>query len=82
MTSMDKDGTRSGYDLEFLSRLTNMVHIPVIASGGAGTPNHFLEAFLNANVDACLAAGLFHYNILNIGELKKYLKQNDINVRL
>ena len=82
MTSMDKDGTRSGYDLEFLSRLTNMVHIPVIASGGAGTPNHFLEAFLKANVDACLAAGLFHYNILNIGELKKYLKGNDVNVRL
>lgn len=82
LTSMDKDGTKSGYDLEFLSKLTKMVSIPVIASGGAGTKEHFLEAFKNADVDACLAASLFHYKELEISDLKKYLKENGVEIRL
>lgn len=82
LTSMDKDGTKSGYDLEFLSKLTKMVSIPVIASGGAGTKEHFLEAFNNAEVDACLAASLFHYRELEISKLKMYLHENRIQVRV
>ncbi|MBI9072322.1 MAG: imidazole glycerol phosphate synthase subunit HisF [Melioribacteraceae bacterium] len=82
LTSMDKDGTKSGFDLEFLSKLTDMVSIPVIASGGAGTMDDFYDAFHNANVDACLAASLFHYNELTINELKEYLNNKGINVRL
>lgn len=82
LTSMDKDGTKSGYDLEFLSKLTKMVSIPVIASGGAGTKEHFLEAFNNAEVDACLAASLFHYQELEISKLKMYLHENRILVRV
>ncbi len=82
LTSMDKDGTKSGYDLDFLKKLTELVSIPVIASGGAGMKEHFSDAFLKANVDACLAASLFHYNELAINELKKYLQSNEIEVRL
>lgn len=82
LTSMDKDGTKSGYDLEFLSELTKMISIPVIASGGAGTKEHFLNAFKNAEVDACLAASLFHYQELEIQELKKYLKENEVAIRI
>ena len=70
LTSMDKDGTKEGYDIKFLSELTSLVTIPVIASGGAGSKEHFLEAFEDANVDACLAASLFHFNILPIKDLK------------
>lgn len=81
LTSMDRDGTRNGYDLEFLKKVTASVSVPVIASGGAGSKEHFLSAFNEANVDACLAAGLFHYNELNISELKKYLKENNVRVR-
>lgn len=82
LTSMDKDGTKDGYDIEFLSKLTASVSIPVIASGGAGKKEDFLEAFKNANVDACLAASLFHFDILKIKDLKAYLKQNGITVRI
>jgi cyclase len=82
LTSMNKDGTKSGYDIELLKILSNELTIPVIASGGAGTKKHFLEAFEKANVDACLAASLFHYKELEIFELKKYLQTNNINVRL
>ena len=82
LTSMNKDGTKSGYDIELLKILSNELTIPVIASGGAGTKEHFLEAFEKANVDACLAASLFHYKELEIFELKKYLQTNNINVRL
>jgi len=82
LTSMDKDGTKSGYDIEFLSKLTKMVSVPVIASGGAGTKEHFLDAFKNADVDACLAASLFHFKELEISDLKKYLKENGVEVRL
>lgn len=82
LTSMDHDGTRNGYDVKFLKQVVDAVSIPVIASGGAGKVEDFLEAFAKAEVDACLAAGLFHFNILNIGDLKKYLKENNVRVRL
>jgi cyclase len=82
LTSMDRDGTKEGYDIKFLTQLTEKVTVPVIASGGAGNKEHFLEAFRDADVDACLAASLFHFNILPINELKIYLKENNINVRI
>ena len=81
LTSMDKDGTRSGYDLELLKKVNELVSIPLIASGGAGSKEDFLNAFKQADVDACLAAGLFHYNELSIKDLKNYLIQNDIDIR-
>ena len=82
LTSMDRDGTKLGYDIEYLKKLTVLVTVPVIASGGAGKKEDFLHAFKEADVDACLAASLFHFNILPIKELKKYLYENGINVRL
>jgi cyclase len=81
LTSMDKDGTRSGYDLELLKKVNHLVAIPVIASGGAGSKEDFLNAFTQANVDACLAAGLFHYGELSIIDLKNYLIQNKVDIR-
>ncbi len=82
LTSMDRDGTKEGFDNEFLKILTGLVSIPVIASGGAGNKEHFLSAFRESEVDACLAASLFHFKELEIAELKKYLKENGVNVRL
>ncbi len=82
LTSMDRDGTKSGYDGEFLSKLTKIVNVPVIASGGAGKTFHFEEAFHDFEVDACLAASLFHYNELEINELKNYLFNKNIEVRI
>lgn len=82
LTSMDKDGTKSGFDIEFLGWLTENVNVPVIASGGAGTKEHFLDAFKKTNVDACLAASLFHYEELGITELKEYLNKNSVPVRI
>ena len=81
LTSMDKDGTRSGYDLELLKKVNDLVSIPLIASGGAGSKEDFLNAFKQTNVDACLAAGLFHYNELSIKDLKNYLIQNGVDIR-
>ncbi len=82
LTSMDRDGTKDGYDNEFLAQLCKSVSIPVIASGGAGTKEHFLETFRDTNADACLAASLFHFNELGILELKKYLSENNIDMRI
>ncbi|MGB8321118.1 MAG: imidazole glycerol phosphate synthase subunit HisF [Ignavibacteriaceae bacterium] len=82
LTSMDRDGTKEGYDLRFLQQLTQNVTVPVIASGGAGKKEDFLRAFKDADVDACLAASLFHFDILPIKELKKYLKENNVAVRI
>ncbi len=82
LTSMNKDGTKSGYDIDLLKILSEELTIPIIASGGAGTKEHFLQAFDKANVDACLAASLFHYRELKISDLKNYLYKNKINVRL
>ena len=82
LTSMDCDGTKSGYDIELTRSITDVVNIPIIASGGAGKKEHFADAFLKANADAVLAASLFHYKELEIIELKEYLKSKDIPVRM
>lgn len=82
LTSMDCDGTKAGYDLELTKLIADNVSIPVIASGGAGNMEHFYDAFAKANADAVLAASLFHYKELEILELKKYLSDKGISVRL
>ena len=81
MTSMDKDGQKSGYDIELTRTVSESVGIPVIASGGAGKAEHFLDAFTQGKADAVLAASLFHFNELPIPELKEYLAKNKISVR-
>ena len=82
LTSMDKDGTKSGYDLELTSKVSESVGVPVIASGGAGTYEHFYDAFTLGKADAVLAASLFHYNEIPIPKLKEYLREKGISVRL
>ncbi|MDP3013589.1 MAG: HisA/HisF-related TIM barrel protein, partial [Candidatus Subteraquimicrobiales bacterium] len=82
LTSMDRDGTKDGYDIELTKAITSAVNVPVIASGGAGKLKHFAEAILEADADAVLAASLFHYGELTIKEVKEYLKGKNIPVRL
>ncbi|NPA41686.1 MAG: imidazole glycerol phosphate synthase subunit HisF [Aquificae bacterium] len=82
LTSMDKDGTKAGYDVELCRAVAESVNIPVIASGGAGNKEHFYEVFDKGKVDAALAASLFHFRELSIPELKKFLKEKGIVVRL
>lgn len=82
INSIDNDGMRSGFDLDLLKRITNAVDVPVIASGGVGTIDHFLEVFLNTNVDAALAASVFHLKELTIKEVKIYLANHAIPMRL
>ncbi|NLD04456.1 MAG: imidazole glycerol phosphate synthase subunit HisF [Synergistaceae bacterium] len=82
LTSMDRDGTKSGYDLELTSAISSKVNIPVIASGGAGDYSHFYDALTEGKADAVLAASLFHYKEISIPELKKYLSDRGISVRL
>lgn len=81
LTSMDCDGTKAGYDLELTKAVAGCVTIPVIASGGAGTKEHFYEALAEGGADAALAASLFHYKELEIMELKQYLAQKGVPVR-
>lgn len=81
LTSMDADGTKSGYDLELTRKVADAVKIPVIASGGAGNCEHFYDALEKGGADAVLAASLFHYKELTIAELKEYLKQRGVPVR-
>lgn len=81
LTSMDKDGTKEGLDLELTKKISESVSIPVIASGGAGRKEHFLEVFKKTKADAALAAGIFHFGEIAIPELKTYLKKEKINVR-
>lgn len=81
LTSMDKDGQKSGYDIELTRAVSESVGIPVIASGGAGKAEHFLDAFTQGKADAVLAASLFHFNELPIPKLKEYLAENNISVR-
>jgi cyclase len=81
LTSIDRDGTRSGFDLRLTAAVRGAVTLPVIASGGAGTPEHFAEVFLVAGADAALAASLFHFGELDIGALKAELAQRGIPVR-
>jgi cyclase len=80
-TSMDHDGVKTGYANEALAALAGALHIPVIASGGAGTKAHFRDAFLLGKADAALAAGVFHFDEISIAELKQYLIAEGINVR-
>ena len=82
MTSMDCDGTKAGYDIELTRTVAENVSIPVIASGGAGTKEHFYEALTEGKAEAALAASLFHYKELEIGDVKKYLRDKGVSVRL
>ena len=82
LTSMDCDGTKSGYDLELTRTIADHVSVPVIASGGAGTKEHFYKALTDAHADAALAASLFHYKELEINEVKQYLRDRNVPVRL
>ena len=81
-TSMDGDGTQAGYDLEFTKAISDVVDIPVVASGGAGKLEHFYEAVVPGGAQILLAASVFHYRILSIGEVKEYLRVMDIPVSL
>lgn len=82
VTSMDRDGTKDGYDLELTRQIAEAVSVPVIASGGAGTKEHFYDALTAGGADAALAASLFHYKELEINEVKEYLRGRGISVRL
>lgn len=82
LTSMDCDGTKSGYDIALTKAVAEAVSVPVIASGGAGTKDHFFDALTEGKADAALAASLFHYKELEIREVKKYLEQKGVPVRI
>jgi cyclase len=82
LTSMDCDGTKAGYDIELTRMISENVSIPVIASGGAGNKEHFFDALTEGKADAALAASLFHYKELEIVDLKRYLQEKDVPVRL
>ena len=82
LTSMDCDGTKAGYDLELTRTIAENVSIPVIASGGAGTMEHFYDALTEGKADAALAASLFHYKELEIRQVKEYLRERKVPVRL
>ena len=82
LTSMDADGTKKGFDIPFLKAVRKTVRVPVIASGGCGSLEHFAEVFEEDAADAALAASLFHYGELSIGEVKQYLKKKGVPVRL
>lgn len=81
-TSMDHDGVKQGFACEALSTLSHMLEIPIIASGGCGAKEHFLEVFTAGCADAALAASVFHFNEIHIPDLKQYLNSNNVNVRL
>ena len=82
LTSMDRDGTKEGFDLELTKLISESVSIPVIASGGVGNPQHILEAFTKGKADAALAASIFHYIEYPIREVKKFLKDEGVEIRL
>lgn len=82
LTSMDRDGTKDGYDIPLTKAITEAVNIPVIASGGAGKLEHFVQVIKEADADAVLAASLFHYGELTIRQVKEYLREHGIEVRL
>jgi cyclase len=81
-TSMDGDGTQAGYDLEFTKAISSAVDVPVIASGGAGKLEHFYEGVVEGGAQILLAASVFHYRILSIGQVKEYLKEKGLTVKL
>ena len=82
VTSMDRDGTNSGFDLELTRSISDAVNVPVIASGGAGEPRHFIEALTVGGADAALAASVFHYGKYPVPLVKRYLKQYGVEIRL
>jgi len=82
LTSMDADGTQNGYDLEMLAAVREAVNIPIVASGGAGCPEHMAEAIIKGGADAVLAASIFHYGQYSIRETKEHLRRRGIPVRL
>jgi cyclase len=82
LTSMDHDGTKDGFAIEITQQLSEMLSVPVVASGGAGTKKHFLDVFTKGKADAALAASIFHFGEIKIPELKKYLSSKNILVRL
>jgi cyclase len=82
LTSIDRDGTRSGFDCQLTAAVSSAVSIPVIASGGAGTFEHFFDVFTGGRADAALAASVFHFSEHAVGELKSYLRDKGIPVRL
>lgn len=82
LTSMNHDGTKAGFALDITQRLSDELPIPVIASGGGGKPDHFADVFLNAHADAALAASIFHFREIEIKDLKRYLQQHNIAVRV
>ena len=81
LTSMEADGTKNGFDIELIKRANEVTNVPIIASGGCGKLEDFLEVFKDGMADAASAASLFHYGEISIQEVKKYLKENGINVR-
>ncbi|MDP8258065.1 MAG: imidazole glycerol phosphate synthase subunit HisF [Candidatus Aadella gelida] len=81
LTSMDRDGTKDGFDIELTKAISERVKIPVIASGGCGSPEHFAEALISGKADAALAASVFHFKEFSIGEVKEYLRENGVTVR-
>ena len=82
LTSIDKDGTKDGYDILLTKKIVDSVSIPVIASGGCGKPDDMVEIFRESNVDAALAASIFHYQTHGVTSVKTYLKDKEISVRL
>jgi cyclase len=82
LTSMDRDGTQDGYEIRLTRTIADSVKIPVIASGGAGKLDHFREALIEGNADAALAASLFHYKTFSVGQVKDYLHEQGVPVRL
>ncbi len=81
LTSMDADGTKNGYDLEMTRAVSEAVSVPVVASGGAGRPEHLAEAILEGKADAALAAGIFHFGQCTIAEVKEVMRQRGIPIR-
>ena len=82
LTSMDKDGTKKGYDLEILARINEWIKIPIIASGGAGNLEHISDAFLIGKADAALCASIFHFNQYSVTQVKEFLRNKNIKVRI
>ena len=82
LTSIDRDGTKGGFDCEMTAAVSDAVNIPVIASGGAGTFEHFAEVFASGHADAALAASIFHFNEHSVSELKRFLRARGVPVRM
>ena len=82
LTSMETDGEKDGFDIAITKAVSDAVHVPIIASGGVGTLEHFYDGFTKGNADACLAASVFHYGTYTVGDVKKYLHNRGVDVRI